>query len=194
MSAKKVFLVHGWCGTPEADWFPWLKRELERKGFEVIAPEMPDTDYPKIAPWVKTLKEAVGKIDENTYFVGHSIGCQTILRFLEKSTSDSRAGGVVFVAGWLKLIDAPDVTEGDRKTAELWERTPIDFVKAKSHVGKFVAIFSDNDPYVSVDEGKIFKEKLNAKIIVEHGKGHFRKEDGFEELPVVLQELLKVAK
>ena len=31
---KRVFIVHGWDGYPEEVWFPWLKKELEAKGFE----------------------------------------------------------------------------------------------------------------------------------------------------------------
>jgi len=31
---KRVFIVHGWGGHPEEGWFPWLKKELERRGFE----------------------------------------------------------------------------------------------------------------------------------------------------------------
>ena len=32
---KRVFIAHGWDGYPEEGWFPWLKKELETKGFEV---------------------------------------------------------------------------------------------------------------------------------------------------------------
>ena len=44
---KRVFIIHGWTGKPEGDWFPWLKQELETKGFQVQIPEMPDTEKPK---------------------------------------------------------------------------------------------------------------------------------------------------
>ena len=33
--------------------------------------------------------------DENTYFVGHSIGCQAIMRYLE-SVDVKKIGGVLF--------------------------------------------------------------------------------------------------
>ena len=83
---KKAYLVHGWGGTGSGGWFDWLKQELPKKGFEVVSFDMPDTDNPKIETWVKYLEQKINsdEIDENTYFVGHSVGCQTILRFLEK--------------------------------------------------------------------------------------------------------------
>ena len=31
-------MVHGWDGNPNNHWFPWLKKELEKRGFEVHVP------------------------------------------------------------------------------------------------------------------------------------------------------------
>ena len=32
---KRVFVVHGWDGHPAEGWFPWLKKELEKRGYLV---------------------------------------------------------------------------------------------------------------------------------------------------------------
>ena len=76
----KAYLIHGWEGYPENCWFPWLKKQLEEKNYKVEVPEMPDTDHPKIESWVNKLKEIVIP-DEETILIGHSIGCQAILRY-----------------------------------------------------------------------------------------------------------------
>ena len=89
---RRVFIVHGWGGNPKEGWFPWLRNELEKRNFEVSVPEMPDTNHPLIGSWVRTLAEVVGTPDSETYFVGHSIGCQTIFRYLE--TIGQSAGGI----------------------------------------------------------------------------------------------------
>ncbi len=39
---KRVFIVHGWDGHPDEQWFPWLKQSLEEKGYCVEVPQMPD--------------------------------------------------------------------------------------------------------------------------------------------------------
>jgi hypothetical protein len=49
---KRVILIHGWDGFPNNCWFPWLKKELEDKDFEVIVPAMPNPEHPKVKPWV----------------------------------------------------------------------------------------------------------------------------------------------
>lgn len=77
---KRVFLIHGWEGYPEEGWRLWLKKELEQRGFKVIMPAMPDTATPTMEKWVPFLTQIVGNPDEQTYFIGHSLGCITILR------------------------------------------------------------------------------------------------------------------
>lgn len=71
---KRIFMVHGWDGFPENHWFPWLKKELEKIGFKVTVPKMPDTSNPKINSWVSFLEKSVGAIDIDAFFIGHSIG------------------------------------------------------------------------------------------------------------------------
>lgn len=74
----RIVLVHGWGGSTQTDWFPWAKKVLEDKGYEVVLPEMPNPDYPKIDSWTNKLKEVIGKVKSDDIFIGHSIGCQAI--------------------------------------------------------------------------------------------------------------------
>lgn len=189
---KRLYIIHGWQGYPEEGWFPWLKKEAESKGFKTEVPAMPNTEEPKIEEWVSYLKRLVGKADKDTYFVGHSIGCQAILRYLE--STDKRVGGIVFVGGWIHLLPASYEEKEDKEIAKPWLETTINWNKIKNN--KFICIFSDNDPYVPVGDSKIFKEKLEAKIIIEHDMGHFSESDGdkIKKLPIVLESLLELSK
>lgn len=190
---KKAFLIHGWDGYPENSWFPWLKQELKQKGFEVQVPAMPHPDEPKIEEWIPALSEIVGEPNGELYFIGHSVGCQAVLRYIETLSSAIKIKCVILVAPWMEL----DVTtleeegEGIREIAEPWMETPINFQKVKNQTEKIVAIFSDNDPYVALSQREIFKNKLNADIITEHEKGHFDDFEGMKELPSVLDVILK---
>jgi predicted alpha/beta hydrolase family esterase len=190
---KRAVIVHGWDGYPEEGWFPWLKKELEVKGFEVIAPQLPDPESPRIQKWVPALAEAVGLADENTYFVGHSMGCQTIARFLESLPEGTKVGGAVFVAGFFKHLTGLEDDDDVRETDKHWLGTSLDLQKVKSHLSKSVAIFSDDDPWVPLDNQDEFRDKLRSEIIIEHNKGHFSgSRDGVVELPVVRDALLKL--
>jgi uncharacterized protein len=188
---KRVFIIHGWGGFGGEGWQAWLKDELEKKDFEVIAPDMPDTENPKIEAWVSFLAELVGKCDKDSFFVGHSIGCQTILRYLESLPDKEKAGGAIFVAGWLNLKLSE---EEEEEVAAPWLESPINLEKVKAKTKKFFAVFSSNDPYVPVEDEKIFKEKLGAETLILENKGHFTGEDGINELPIVLEKFLAMAK
>ena len=131
------------------------------------------------------------KPNQDTYFVGHSIGCQTILRYLDSLPQNTKVGGAVLVAGFLKT--KPLETKEEVETVTPWLETPINFEKVK-RACKFTATFSDDDSYVPLENAQLFKEKLGAKTIIEKNKGHFTEADGVKELPVVLEELLKIAK
>jgi uncharacterized protein len=185
----KVFIIHGWEGAPVSDknpWFPWLREKLEAKNFEVVVPEMPNPDEPKIEAWVDKLKEIASDVASDDIFIGHSIGCQAILRFLE--TLDKKIKKVIFVGGWITLTDEVTSDPESMEVAKPWLETKIDWEKVKSHCDSFTAVFSNNDPFVPLSDSKIFKEKLNAKIIIENKKSHFNTEDS-KEIQVVLGEV-----
>lgn len=182
---KKAFLIHGWEGNPENNWFPWLKKELENIGYEVIVPKMPTPETPVIETWVGKLKKIVEPEEENI-LIGHSIGCQTILRYLQE-LDNKKFAGIYLIAGFVKLKNLEN--EEVEKIAEPWVITPLNWDKIKKCCEKFVAIFSDDDPFVDLNNSEIFKEKLGAKIIIEHDKGHFDDEANVKELPVLLDEI-----
>ena len=181
---KKVYLIHGWGGTGEGGWFDWLKEKLKESNIMVDSLEMPNTDKPKIEEWVGYLNNTVKEIDEETYFVGHSIGGQAILRFLEKLPEGIKIGGCVFVAGFFNLKEETYEFEADREIAKPWIETPINLEKVKDHTNNFLAIFSDNDPYVPLSEVEKFKKELDAKTIIKNNEEHFNKT---MEIPEILE-------
>jgi predicted alpha/beta hydrolase family esterase len=189
---KRVVIAHGWGDSPEKNWFPWVRRELEARGFAVIAPQLPEPEEPRVETWVPALATAVGTADAETYFVGHSMGCQTIARYLAGLPAGTQVGGVVYVAGFFKRLTN---LEGPPEETlwETWRATPIDFDKLKECAPKSVAIFSDDDPFVPLDNVDGFRA-LGSEIIIEHAKGHFTTERGITELSEALAAVLKIAK
>lgn len=181
---NRAVIIHGWSDGPTGSWFPWLRRELAAKGYAVEVPAMPDPAAPRIDAWVAKLRETVGAPDEHLTLVGHSVGCQTILRYLASLPEGARTGEVVLVAPWLTL---QNLSEGEQPVAEPWLRTPIDLAKVRSHASRFTAIMSDDDPYVPLEPTRgILTGALNASVQVERGKGHLSGEDGVTELPPLL--------
>lgn len=186
---KRVFIIHGWGGSPETNWLPWLEKELKFRGFQVFVPAMPDTDNPKMEAWISILAEVVGQPDNETYFVGHSIGSQAILRYLERV--EIPVGGVLHVAGWFILTNLEPEEE---LIAEPWLNKPINYEHIKKVAPKMIALFSDNDPSVPLGDADLFNNRLGAEIVIEKNAGHFTgEEDGRTEYPVILEAFLKMS-
>jgi predicted alpha/beta hydrolase family esterase len=187
----KAYIVHGWDGNPNESMLQWLKSSLEARDYQVTVPAMPDPGTPKIEAWVGKLAQTIVP-DGNTILIGHSVGCQAVLRYIQALSPGKRIRGIMLIAPWMKLDEKTIEEEGEevKAMAKPWMETPIDFKKVKSLVGKTVAIFSDNDPYVPLDQKAIFEKELNAEIIVEKRKGHFTMGEGVKTLPSALNAAL----
>ena len=145
---------------------------------------MPDTDTPVIEEWVRHLSDVVGTPDADTYLVGHSIGCQTVLRYLE--TVNDPIGGAVFVAGWFNLENME--SEEEENIARPWIETPIDLEKVKSVLPKSTLIISDNDDYGAFEENREKFRGLVTREIVLHDAEHIT---GLE-YPEILSEVVSL--
>ena len=181
---KQAYLIHGWDGSPTNCWFPWIKKELEKLNYKAIALKMPHPVTPTIQDWVATLEKEIIP-DKETIFIGHSIGCQTIMRYLEKPKRKVKA--VFFVAGWFTL-DIEIEGEESKRIARPWLESPIDFKIIKQNCTNITALFSDDDPVVPVSDAKLFKRDLGAKIIIEAKKSHYEIQ---MTNPTLLQEIKK---
>lgn len=181
---KRVIFVHRWSGGPLDDWRPWLKSELEKLGYEVLNPEMPDTDVPVIEKWINHLASVAGTPDAETYFIGHSIGCQAILRYLETLTTP--VGGALFVAGWFNLENLED--EESEEIAKPWIETPIDLEKIRRVLSKSTLIISEDDPYGAFKENTEKFSEFVTRTVVLRDAGHITQ----EKQPTVLSEFLSL--
>ena len=186
--AKRAIIIHGFKGHPKHGWKPWLAAELRKHGFIVKNPRMPNTNHPKIKSWVERLAALVGKPDTDCYLIGHSLGCITILRYLETLKDNEKIGGAVLIAGPVKR------PKNKYKELASFFSSPIQWKKIKRHCRRFVAIHSDDDNTVPLQHSRIVQQKLGAQLIVKHGMKHFSGSDGIIELPDALKAVLKLSK
>ena len=178
---KKVYIIHGWEGKPSSNWFPWLKNELETRGYEVEVTQMPNTNNPKLTEWLSHFQKIANNPNEKTFFIGHSLGCISILRYLESLPENIKVGGAVLVAGFPDSIGYDEL--------DSFTETPLNYDGIKKHADKFIVIQSDNDPYVSVKHGESLRDNLGAELIELKGRAHFNE----FEIPEGLEALLKIS-
>lgn len=184
---KRAVIVHCWGGGPDYAWYPWVAKELEEKGLSVTVPEMPHTEEPQLTEWLAHLKEVIGEPDEDLVLIGHSLGCVTIMRYLESLKKEQKVGKVILVAAFTDQIGF--------KELENFFKKPLDFEKIKAgSADGFVVIQSDNDPFVSEQYGNRLEAELGADLLIkegaEHMSGPLLEPDSITELPDVVSEVL----
>lgn len=188
---QRVFVVHGWASSPEDAWFPWLKNQLEQHACAVQVLALPNPKRPDPDAWLAHIEAAVGVVDENTYFVAHSLGCRATALFLQTRAPHETAGGAVFVAGTFIASTEPHPHPLAELVRAQWGSLSVSPSALRAHVQALTALYCVDDPWVSFDNAAYARDVLGAQLLVEEGKGHFRGlHDNVRELPAVRDAVL----
>lgn len=186
----QAILVHGLAGKPGNHWFPWLRRELKKRGIKSQAPKLPHPFLPVRDEWVAELRDAI-EDPEQTILIGHSLGCPTILYYLEKYRGKKKFPVVVLVAGFGRRFLNPKVEKLQARLLR-WHDKPLNFSKIRSKADKFVCINSTDDLLIPFSEGEWLAKKLKAELVPEK-KRHFVAVAGHGtvELPSALDAVMR---
>lgn len=178
LGLDRVIVLHGYLSNPADNWFGWLKDELEASGIAVEVPALPQSDAPELEPWVATAVAAIGRPDERTGIVGHSLGAVTALHALDRIGGDWALGALIAVSGFVEV--SPELPELAAFTA-----TRPDLERTAARTRSRVAVLSDNDYLVPPSLSRDLGAALDAEIITVPDAGHFIVADGVTTLPVV---------
>ncbi len=184
---SNVFIFHGTGGDPEKNWFPWLRAKLEAKGCNVFVPHFPTPEGQSVEAWLKVLDDYKKQISENTIFVGHSLGGVFLLHMLPRLEQKAKAVFLVGTPIGIKPIKNYDQDRSFGGFDFKWDE-----IKKKSDA--FVVFQSDNDPYVSLENGEELAKHLGVDLSFIPNAGHFNAKAGylkFDELWEKLFPLLK---
>jgi len=164
---KKALILHAWYSKPNDNWYPWLKKQLEGKGYEVYIPDLPTmgTNLPDLKKQLDFVEKNF-KIDNDTIIFGHSLGTLLTMRLAEKYMFRK----MFLVAGW----DFNDLTSEHR----LFWKTQMNHQKIKAHVKEIYVFSSDNDPYITAIQAEDMSKRLAGKFILIKGACHFSEKLG----------------
>ena len=179
MPSKEEYLAIGSSATT-GHWFPWIKTELEKSGFEVFMPEMPEPYAPDYEAWAHEFEKL--SLDETTILVGHSAGGGFLVRWL--SENKFRVGKVVLVAPWIDPSHewAPKMFNELKIDEDVAERT--------AGITEFISLDDDKEELETLE---ILKSKIKGLKVREFtDKRHFTFGDmKTHEFPELLEELVK---
>lgn len=179
---KNALILHGTGNNSRGNWFPWLKMELEKQGYEVWSPDLPGADKPNIKRYNDfILGNNRWVFNEKSVLIGHSSGAVAVLGLLQHLPKDTVVDTCVLVSSFKDNLGSKDF-DG------LFEE-PFDFEEIKKHAKRFIFIHSDNDPYCPLDHAKYLSKKLGGKLIIKKGQGHFNLEKGkeYRQFPFILK-------
>jgi predicted alpha/beta hydrolase family esterase len=182
---KRAVILHGTSGNPSKNWYPWLKEQLEKEGYEVWVPQLPDSDIPNRFTYEKFFKAADWDFSENLV-IGHSSGTTAILNLLSSDWFPHIKSAVL--VGTFLNEDLTKTTDWytDGQFDDLFPPNGFDAKVIKSKSDNFYFIHSDNDPFCDPEPAQQLSEELDGVFVLVPGAEHFS--EGMIEIP----ELLKV--
>jgi predicted alpha/beta hydrolase family esterase len=198
---ERVVIVPRWSGRGEDDWYPWIRERLAEdpgEALRVEVVELPNPDAPVIDQCVAALQSALGASAEalrSSLLVGHSVGCQALLRYLAE-LPETDAGGelrdevsvgpahLLCVAGWWG-VDEP------WPSIRPWIDTPIALPSLRSKLGGVTVLLSDNDPFTADWRANksTWEQRLDADVRISPSGRHFNAEQEPAVLALVRERL-----
>lgn len=187
---KNAIILHGAGNNSHGNWFPWLKSALEKRGYMVWTPDLPNPDVPIRETWLATIfANKEWKFNSESIVIGHSAGATFILRLLETLPDGVRISKAILVAGPVMLGTKSEYFPYKKDMV----KDPFNWEKIKKSCASFYFIHSDNDPYeCGLENGRILQERLGGELIFKPGQGHFNLEAGphYKEFPELLEKIL----
>ena len=181
---KRAIILHGTNGTSTDNWFPWLKKELENKGFSVWTPDLPHANYPNTKIYNEFLLKNAPPVTKDTILIGHSSGTLATLGFLQALPANTKVKAVFLVAAFKDNLGWID-NKGKHILGGLFEQD-YDWKALQKKAGKYVLIHAENDPYCPMSHASYLSIKLNGELVINPHQKHFSIEtmgESYKQLP-----------
>jgi uncharacterized protein len=173
----RIIFLHGNQSTHWSfAWTPWLKAELEKRGYETFFETFPDSIIARASYWLPFLASHV-KAGKNDVLVGWSSGAVAAMRYAEEHPIK---GSVLIAPCVSDLGDELEKQSGYFVSPWKWDQ-----IKAnQEHV---VLVYGTDDPFIPQDQFMTIEQELQPEtIVIPEGK-HFMDR---KEFPEVLEYLI----
>ena len=175
MKPRFIF-IHGNGGNDwKTAWAVWLKREIEKLGFETVFETMPDPEKARAEFWLPHMKDVL-KIGADDVIIGYSSGAVAAMRYAEVN----EIRGSILVSPY----HTDTGSEIERQSGYFDEKW--DWKAIKSHQKKMLIVWGDDDPYIPQHEFAYIVLQLGAdKIKVPMGQHFLEKQDFMDILKYI---------
>lgn len=171
----KALIIHGFEGDPSKGWKPWLKSELDLRGWKVLSPAWPDAAHPNYDNVMKFLRDQTKDFGSSDIVIGHSLGAHFALKLAEEKeflriilVAPTIGGFEMPYKKWQAKSPASDY----QSCKKVLEEHPADFsaLKAKQRV----AIFRTEDAGIPLSHADRLDDSW--RVVKIQGAGHMHME------------------
>lgn len=155
---KKAVILHGTANDHTGNWFPWLKTELEKIGYEVWVPDLPDSEHPDAERYNDFLL-ASGWDFNNNLIVGHSSGAVEILALLSVLPKDAKINTAILIGSFAHPFD----DDPNARRSGLFAK-PFDYEYLKTKAKQFIFIQFRQRSLLPLRASSIFAQKISRGV------------------------------
>lgn len=180
---RRFLVLHGWQHhRPPEHWAWWLTESLRGRGEQVLYPQLPDPDRPRLADWLAVFGAEWAQLGRGQrVVVAHSLGCLLWLRAATAGLTDPPADRVLLVAP-----PSPEVTRSTPEMAEFDAPLDAGALRRSSRATVRLAC-SDEDEYSSEGTAaELYGVPLGLDVDLLPGARHLSDADGYGPWPAVL--------
>lgn len=178
----RVILISGWVCNPRTDgWGPWLIKELEDDGLEVIIQSTPHLAriIPQRRKAVAQLHQQLPKPGRKTIVLAHSFGAAIAMRYV--SDLSEQIEGMVLISPLYRWAFKPWLP--------LW-REPFNVGRLRRNCRRIQLIHSKDDYLVPFQNSSFLAYTLGCRLLALENRGHFAPRDRCFEFPEALNAVL----
>jgi predicted alpha/beta hydrolase family esterase len=177
---KIVFIPGNGGSTTNDNWFPSVKKDLERAGLEVIAAKFPDPELARKDFWLPFLIDEL-KVDEKTILVGHSSGAIAAMKLAE----NHKILGSVLVGAYHTHLGI----EAEKKSG--YFDTTWNWKAIKTNQKWSILFASQDDRWIPIEQPRFIHLNLNCEYHEFTDQGHFGGDYFKPDFPELTTAILK---
>ncbi len=164
---KRAVILHAMEQNSQGHWYPWLKSQLETRGYEVWVPDLPHAEHPDTSEMTQfLLSNNIWSFQDNL-IIGHSSGSVEVLYLLQALPVDVTVKTAVIVSPF----DHP--LPGMEQQHDRIFLTPLDLNRVQTRTEKFIFVHGDDDPWCPLDGAASLARQTDGELVVVPGGKHF---------------------
>ena len=181
--AQSFLILHGWQNRrPPEHWQHWLADRLREERAQVIYPQLPDPDQPRLETWLEALRDHLADLEGSERIViAHSLGTLLWLHHANEVRSSSNGDRVDRV-----LLVSPPGPESPAPEIAPFFSLELDPEAVGAAARATEVVSSDNDPYSKRGAVEAYAQPLRLPHHLIGGAAHINPDSGYGPWPGVL--------